>query len=1343
MATAYATKIQELINKGRFTRGDLLREAGGNSASTKVNQLSKDMFNMNKWQDTSTDDKAVMDKAISVYEKTMNRKNKANVTKTTKAYKKSLLAAKRYTTIYEKSRAVVEDEIKHSWVRVESKSKSNARTTDAVRENLHDIVNYVTKGKLSYIELNEVVIDLLEFIEANNAWSNDDRIQMVKDYLSGVLEPFEDFGFTKLNIPEPGSGLEFGEADITPEEFKKHAAESRVQANEYLYGKAKTGNAQDFGIPKANRKPKTKAGSGCLYKGVHIIGETENDKFYCPSSLYCYFKVLEKWIKLTGAKDAEGNDPILPIPRQGVYAYYTSKGLCKKTVLNYLCPIRPLEDQTSYKKRSDKYFIEQTPPWVHMERHPSKDNKITLTPVNKGHTVGNHTYKIGLYPASVEACHCILLKDPFATHMTQSEVNEVIVFTHSFELISDWIRLKQQPPKKKQRYVIIYDIETAVRKEEVQIGGRSKIANIHVPQALSYKLVDLDDCIYDDNSVKVECLKLYETYNVYTSLTCDYDKSDIYDKMMDEIVAKYANLIATQKNKIQIFAHNGARYDNIFAKSTLNCKLVSQIRAGSALKILKLEHIASKIEFSYKDTLPFCLQPLKDIAKTLKCNVNKIDFDIVGWTREDYEMVGDADWQNYMKYDVETLAEVFVRLEASYRTLGASLTTNLGLPGVAYDLAMAASFVFSRMYYPKDPSMIELIRNGVYGGRVICFERYFKAETEEDQLICYDANSLYPSAMYAGTYPIGKPVVINPNDYSKWMDAFQAQFVNPLLRKDGRLEIAGVKHYYLTIKFRIPNLKRTLVPIKENGMLFYPSNGIYEGTYNDVDIREMLIDNYEIISITNGIYWTESSRVFSELIGYLYDQRLKYKAEKNSMEYTYKIILNAMYGKMLEAVKTESWFVPMGKDYVPCVSAYNNERCVTHANGQVEVMRNRSVPHIEKPLQLGSYILAYSRAIMNEFIRKIGIDNVFYTDTDSIYATRRAIKASGIVETKPLCGVKNDYGEGIYITEAFFLDQKRYFLQKIDARGDDPTQGRNPGWDKGLDRNKISCKYTGLGFKDLFDRGSITNEGGENKWNQEQKDKIRSIYIELRDNYDSYCGSSKEGLDALVDDTYKLKLVMDKWKRTDTDVKIMLSEIKFIISPHKKGQYVDGKYFSLGYDFNKETSPYGMNKTSIQAWCQQEIFNPRTCSLTTNKDGLKILDSKLPLTPPTKKKSNGTIITSDTFLPSSKCNKNFQSNFYHYTCPLGFTAVLYCLRDSLHSKSLHSNSSKKSLQSKSKPNRYYTMCILGPVNEIVLTEDQIASLRPVIVVDKDPEYLNNQISWKMYEALLEHTLFTK
>jgi hypothetical protein len=132
---------------------------------------------------------------------------------------------------------------------------------------------------------------------------------------------------------------------------------------------------------------------------------------------------------------------------------------------------------------------------------------------------------------------------------------------------------------------------------------------------------------------------------------------------------------------------------------------------------------------------------------------------------------------------------------------------------------------------------------------------------------------------------------------------------------------------------------------------------------------------------------------------------------------------------------------------------------------------------------------------------------------------------SGIQLGPGLGEMKNDYGDDCYITEAIFLDQKKYLLRKVSPDG------------KGGFKETTSTKFLGLGGK--LNEQLMCSDFGK-LYNKEQEyQMLFNFYNEMHDN------PSKS-----------FRVMRDFWKRNADNVFIVDKEVKASCNPLKRGDRI-------------------------------------------------------------------------------------------------------------------------------------------------------------------------------------------
>lgn len=809
---------------------------------------------------------------------------------------------------------------------------------------------------------------------------------------------------------------------------------------------------------------------GCDFEGIMGIQEYEDEKVYIPDSNYCIMKCYEKYFQLIGRDYKFDTNGLTP------YGETLEKAKAKvlETLKKCQCPpkhrnncakvnCKCTKDHTAECKELRANIKNLLPPFV---KYGKIGNKNGFFRVNTHDDFV--TYSIVLLPFGNSYYHACLTKIDFRR---LKKTDYPITFTKDERLVAEFVRMMKPKIKEPSEIVYAYDIETYIN----TIVTPDCVKHQLIPYALSYSRVNLVSKEYSEPEV----------------ITME-DGKNIFDELIIALAMQNPN------GKVQIFAHNGSKFDNIYVKSCTVGKFVDQIQVGATLKSLKVTYAGTEIQF--KDSIAFTLASLLNSGKFLKCKQLKDEFDIVGKDLEWYRT--NDGWVNYLKQDVRALAEILIKLEELINEYSESITCNLGLPSFAWKVMTKNCHGLSKTWVPKHPSMINLIKASIYGGRVIHWKKTIDSVTD-DMYICCDANSLYPSAMFSSSFPTGQARVIE--DFTDFT-------------------IDRYKHFIVTVEIEAPNIRYPYHPYKNSkGYLLYQV-GKFIGTYNDVDIKEMIKDGYVITKYINGIYWTESYRIFGDLIETLY-QRRKEVGGDSPLGYFIKILLNSLYGKLLEMIKSTSSFKE-NKTNTP-------SRVITLVNGQTEFRSTLRNAIVKKPLHLASYVLSNSRKIMNEIIRAVGPDNIAYGDTDSIYIAKTAFKPLEPYMNNNLCGFKNDYGDDKWVTNAIFLDLKRYYLE--------------------FNKGDSKFKFNGLNFKD---KNTIANYKAESTYS----DAVKQIYLDIKANYENTTGQS-------------VNVAQEKFVRNNLGVVINHKLTKYSINPKLHANWIGDDYYPIGFDFDKPTVP--------------------------------------------------------------------------------------------------------------------------------------------------------------------------
>ena len=955
-------------------------------------------------------------------------------------------------------------------------------------------------------EYIDQVLDRPGFINYLNALQVDGH-DLVLDFLEELDEDFIDGGEDELkDIAKIFlDGIRFDDFNPTERDVYRFAANELIdRANEYFEAQEK---GIDYSIFDKPIKGKGKRVGG-FYEGVESFVEFENDNLYIPGSGYCLIKCLNKYYKLKGIDFEIQRNTFGPYNNsvKSITEYIRSNHKCDcKVVHSINCKNKNCKCKKDHSEEC-KDLREQQIQKLYLNsftRMKNVNGKVNYKKT-KGHIkYDEKDWRIILLHLGNNCYHSVLMKGkPDENWMAN------IKLSTDYELEIETTKLKRETTKKFVNQVYVYDIETY----EKMVTETKKCL---VPKALSFTLLDLKTGLYTE-----------------PKLIISKDNSNIYDDMLEEIHRE------TKETKIQIFAHNGGRFDHIYAKASKLVKITEVLGSGTSIKAMKLMY--KNIEVQFKDSLPFLLDSLKKLGESFKVKNKKLDFDIIGKDEKFYDET--EEWKEYVHTDVKCLAEVIFAAETEFRSLfSQSMTTSIGIPGVAWKFMMNTCLGLQKCVVPKSPSLIQFIRSSTYGGRVLHYKKFFNqndhilANGKKDTLICLDGNSLYPSAMYQFCFPLGEMKMIESKDHFNVI-------------KDNNMYIAEV-----TVK--LPNVKYPYWPYREKlgKPLIYPI-GTITGVYTSVDLQEMLIDGAELIEFKKGFYWSEQSRIFTEMIESLYSQRDKIKAESertgiyDPREYIIKILINSQYGKFLEIIKDSMNYTDKGTwgkngSGNPKFSMKNHQvmNATQLPNGQTEYKYHLDNPIVKKPNYIGSFILSYSRKIMNNLIRALGPENIYYGDTDAVYTKtsiyEQALKKYPQLFSSGLTGCKNDYGKTKFITKAIFADYKRYYLDIFDTKTKEQS---------------IKVKFVGLKWKEIENEivkkvrtASPDLANANEKITEEIRKMITENFLELME-------EKKDSNGKLI----SISKINDKWIRSGLAVEIDTKILNFVVNPNKRALWL-------------------------------------------------------------------------------------------------------------------------------------------------------------------------------------------
>jgi DNA polymerase type B, organellar and viral len=651
-----------------------------------------------------------------------------------------------------------------------------------------------------------------------------------------------------------------------------------------------------------------------------------------------------------------------------------------------------------------------------------------------------------------------LLQPRAVAKMCKGEYSSPYIVVYDFETYSDCdVRIGKNNSGKKQRsyavgWMLLHDVD------------KTAIARGHDDDSVAILYRERDD-----QNLMAEWLLGIATNLAWRGLTMR--------RKPDRDTGALSNVFDA---RVVCYAHNGANFDTwiflneCFRESRGRIQIAPHacvIRTPSGIinAAVAVEYIDDAgnthiVEVVFRDSRCHADGSLHrlceefDVPESIR-KLHADEFDVTEITKLNYK-ARRGDVIPYLKNDVLSLAWIVHELNDIYLTAcGHTISRFLTASGQAwgelcseyYDDGMHCVEVLAR------PEIDELISAAIYGGRVFALrprytvpdlklgckrenKKLFKRLMRQKQgLIPLDATSLYPSAMSLFEYPAGKASYYNRNELA---NLIQSDFHTFFTEHD--------KLFILRCDLRPPERKMFL-PVcyakTKHGNIAYCRRPLHKIVLTSVDLLEALKLGYRLDAVYEMVEWSTRVKCFERFQAQKFQDRLLHKKAGNHLlANRCKLAANSIYGKTCERVITTtlSW---VGREKFK----RQPELRAVHEFGDYMLCEYETEPYYSKPRQLGAFILAYSKKIMNAPLADLdaffNVDSgVYYGDTDSLY-----IEASKLDHLDPayigsdLGQLKNDYGDGCIIIDAVFiapkikyclvLNRNGYLSEKFTAKG--------------------------------------------------------------------------------------------------------------------------------------------------------------------------------------------------------------------------------------------------------------------------------------------------------------------
>lgn len=419
----------------------------------------------------------------------------------------------------------------------------------------------------------------------------------------------------------------------------------------------------------------------------------------------------------------------------------------------------------------------------------------------------------------------------------------------------------------------------------------------------------------------------------------------------------FMELIFISDNNIRTaYAHFGGIFDFIHVLNFLfskNSKIQVENIIMQGSKILKMDVTFKNRTIEFIDSSGLFPFSLGKLSKSFGVAHEKIEFDVTNLSEITPDLI------KYLKNDCIGLYECLkIYFNKEYIE---DIPHQLTRSGVSYKVF--TTFFYNQKQLPKfRDSVNDFCRRSYFGGRTEIFKPLY--QNENKPLYHYDINSLYPAVMRENDF-IGNVKTITNHFHENKLGIYKVDVIAP------------------------KNIEIPLLGIKYKNKYIFPK-GNFTGYFCSPEINKALELGYKI-KVRTGYIFENKGKIFKPFVDHFYN--LRKNTDDQVEKIIFKDILNHLYGRLgINQLREQVTFYPDEgtkilseikiKDYY--IRLYSKEKNI----------RCYSAPAIS------SFVTSYARLKLYSYFEKAGMDNIYYTDTDSLFTTTKLHSSNEIGDMK-------------------------------------------------------------------------------------------------------------------------------------------------------------------------------------------------------------------------------------------------------------------------------------------------------------------------------------------------------
>lgn len=318
------------------------------------------------------------------------------------------------------------------------------------------------------------------------------------------------------------------------------------------------------------------------------------------------------------------------------------------------------------------------------------------------------------------------------------------------------------------------------------------------------------------------------------------------------------------------------------------------------------------------------------------------------------------EWRIYCRRDVEVMTK-------AWRVWYEFLREN-DLGNFSQTLASQSFAAFRHRFMPvpicihTNPHAVALEREAYHGGRT---EAFYIGVLPEATYYYMDVNSMYPSVMQTEEYP-------------RKLIGFRRNISTKML---GKL----LEDYCIIARVTLDTHENAFSTVYNNRLVF--PVGRFVTTLSTRELRYALENGF--IAAIDEVAIYEKAILFRDYVDFFYTSRMKYKKEGNAeFAQCCKLMLNCLYGKFGQRQEVYTKVKDVESDEVKMWTEFDLTDNKFHSYRLLNRVLEEKTGFEEgfnSFVAVAAHVSADARMKLWEYMKKVGLNNVYYVDTDSIF----------------------------------------------------------------------------------------------------------------------------------------------------------------------------------------------------------------------------------------------------------------------------------------------------------------------------------------------------------------------